>query len=188
MLALISLLHIVQEVAYSMETVTTSGNLPSADWIQLIFEIVGTILGFGLAIWGERIADRIKARNDANLLRRLIVEELKKVYEDLNMFNEKTLDIQPLKIPSWESIINTGQVSLFDLEMREKLFRVYNTIREFNSWCLVHTNYYFQNEQRNQLLIKELNRIKRELLSEESNDKTPSVSDLIAKLTTKGRK
>lgn len=148
---------------------------PSIDWIQLLLDLFVTFLGFGLAILGERITDRINAHRSAKELKILLKEELEKVFYDLKKYNEETLDVQPLKIPSWESAINIGQVSLLDFDTRNTLFRIYNSIKEFNSWCLVHTNYYFEKGKKNRLLITEIIRIKKELLSD-LNDNNLSIS------------
>lgn len=59
-----------------------------------------------------------------------------------------------------------------------KLFHVYNTINEFNAWCSIHTNYYFEKGQQNRLLIKELNR-KKELLSAGENKSDSDISGAI---------
>ena len=56
-------------------------------------------------------------------------------------------------------ILLSPNVALLDVQVRNKLFHVYNTINEFNAWCSIHTNYYFEKGQQNRLLIKELNRI-----------------------------
>ena len=160
--------------------------LMSIDWFQIILELFITVLGFFLAIWSGRITDIIKARSDTKELKRLIKEELKKINDDLKKFNEKTLDVQPLRIPLWESAINTGQLSLLDFVTREKLFRVYNTIKEFNSWCLIHTNYYFEKGKQNELLIQELSRIKGELLKDDSDDSDLSILGAIRILKEKG--
>lgn len=135
------------------------------DWMQVLIDLLVTCFGFGLALVGERWTERLRARREANELKKLIKEELEKILEDINKFNENALDVQPLKIQSWESAINTGQVALLDVQVRNKLFHVYNTINEFNAWCSIHTNYYFEKGQQNRLLIKELNRIKKNLLS-----------------------
>lgn len=160
--------------------------LMSIDWFQIALELFVTVLGFFLAIWSARVTDIIKARSDTKELKRLIKEELKKINDDLKNFNEKTLDVQPLRIPLWESAINTGQLSLLDFVTREKLFRVYNTIREFNSWCLVHTNYYFEKGKQNELLIQELSRIKGELLKDDSDDSDLGILSAIRILKEKG--
>lgn len=146
--------------------------------IQVLTDLFVTFFGFGLAILGERVTEWIKKRNDAKELKKIILEELKKVFNDLSAFREEMLEVQPLKIPSWDSALNTGQVSLFDFPTRNKLFYIYNTINEFNSWCLVHTNFYFEKERKNELLITEINKIKKKLL-EESDVNISSMIDML---------
>lgn len=158
------------------------------DWFQILLELFITFLGFLLAIWSGRISDGIKVKHDKDELRRMIKEELKKIYEDLNEINEEMLDVQPLRIPLWESAINTGQLSLLDFLTREKLFRVYNAIKEFNSWSLIHTGYYFEKETQNKLLIQELRKIKEELLKSDSNNKDAGILGALEILERKGDK
>lgn len=136
------------------------------DWTSILLELFAAFLGFGLAILGERITDKINTRNAIKEQKKLLKEELEKVLNDLKAYNIETLDVQPIKIPVWDSAINTGQVSLFDFNTRNILFRTFNFINEFNSWCLIHTNYFFEKGEKNQLLIKEIGRIKEELLSD----------------------
>ncbi len=180
-LEILKTLSAVSESTIASE-VASSGGGTLIDWTQVSIDLFVTFFGFGLAIFGERVTDWLKTRSDIRELKNLIKEELKKVLNDLENFSEETLDVQPLKIPSWESAINTGQVSLFELTVRNKLFRIYNTINEFNSWCLVHTNYYFEKGEQNKLLIKEINRIKEKLLGNDPNERDLSISIAIEML------
>ncbi len=180
-LEILKTLSAVSESTIASE-VASSGGGTLIDWTQVAIDLFVTFFGFGLAIFGERVTDWLKTRSDIRELKNLIKEELKKVLNDLENFSEETLDVQPLKIPSWESAINTGQVSLFELTIRNKLFRIYNTINEFNSWCLVHTNYYFEKGEQNKLLIKEINRIKEKLLGNDPNERDLSISIAIEML------
>lgn len=152
--------------------------LAEIDWGQAILDLLATFLGFGLAILGEKITDKRKTRIATKELRELIIEELKKLYSEVAVFNVETLDVNPLKIPSWKSAINTGQLSLFSFETRKRLFSVYNMIEEFNAWCRVHTNYYFEQGKQNELLIKEIDRIKTNLLNSNSEENS-SIGNVI---------
>lgn len=154
----------------------------NVDFVQIVIELFVTFLGFALAIIGERITVYIKSRSDAKELKILIKEELENVYIDLKQFDEGTLDIQPLTISSWDSACNTGQLSLLNFTTRDKLFRVYNNIKEFNSWCLVQTNYYFEKEKLNVMLIEELRRIKKDLLKDNYDDEDLSILKVIKML------
>lgn len=173
------ILRVALDSTINSEVMTSGDRGVLIDWIQVAIDLFVTFFGFALAIIGGKLTDWIKTRNDTIALEKLIKEELKKILHDLEKFNEETLDVQPLKIPSWESAINTGQVSLFDLDVRNKLFLVYNTINEFNSWCLIQTNYYFENGQNNKLLIKELKQIKKKLLGIEPDKSDLSISSAI---------
>lgn len=184
-LIILATLSTVSETTTASEVISSGGS-GLIDWIQVAIDLFVTFFGFGLAIFGERLTDWLKTRSDTMALKKLIKEELKKVLNDLENFSEETLDVQPLKIPSWESAINTGQVSLFDFTTRNKLFLVYNTINEFNSWCLVHTNYFFEKGNQNKLLIKEINKIKIKLLSNGQNESDSSISSAIEMLESGG--
>lgn len=179
-------LSAISESIVISEIAAVCGGGDLINWAQVAIDLFVTFLGFGLAILGERLTDWLKTHSDTIALKKLIKEELKKVLNDLESFSEETLDVQPLKIPSWESAINTGQVSLFDFTTRNKLFLVYNTINEFNSWCLVHTNYYFEKGNQNKLLIKEINKIKNRLLSNRKNESNFSISSAIEMLERGG--
>lgn len=165
--------------AITSELVSPIEDVALIDWIQVVIDLFVTFFGFGLAMLGERLTNWLKIRSDTKMLEKLVKEELKKILCDLENFDLETLDVQPLKIPLWESAISTGQVSLFDFTTRNKLFLVYNAINEFNSWCLVHTNYYFEKGQKNKLLIKELNQIKKKLLGIDSNESDLSINSAI---------
>lgn len=178
-LVILATLNAILETTIASEVASSEESVILIDWIQVTIDLFVTFFGFALAILGGRATDWYKTRKETKELKKLIKEELRKVYDELESFNEETLDVQPLKIPSWESAINTGQVSLFDFVTRNKLFCVYNTINEFNSWCLVHTNYYFKKGMKNKLLIKELNKIKKGLLCNESNESASSISSAI---------
>lgn len=149
-------------------TVTEESSLASIviDWASILLELFAAFLGFGLALLGERITDKINTHNAIKEQKKLLKEELEKVLNDLKAYNIETLDVQPIKTPVWDSAINTGHVSLFDFDTRNILFRTYNFINEFNSWCLIHTNYFFEKGDKNSMLIKEIGRIKNELLSD----------------------
>lgn len=178
-LVILATLSAVSESTITSEVVSSMEGAVLIDWVQVAIDLFVTFFGFGLAIIGERVTDWFKTRNDTRELKKLLRVELEKIYNDLKKFNEETLDVQPLKIPSWESAINTGQISLFDLITRNKLFCVYNAINEFNSWCWIHTNYYFEKGKQNKLLIKELNHIKRKLLNNESDESDLSIRNAI---------
>ena len=138
------------------------------DWSQFLPSIIATFVGFVLALTGQWFLGYVKKSKEANELKSHIAEELNSLKIDLEQLVSTSLDVQPLKTPIWNALINAGQVALLDTNIREQLFRVYNTIQEFNSWCLVQTNYYFENEKHNELLKNELTTLKAELLNTES--------------------
>lgn len=178
-LIILTAINVVSDSLNAPEVITSGENAIFINWTQVAIDLFVTFVGVGLAIIGERITNWIKIRRETRELKKLIKAELEKIFNDLKNFNEETLDVQPLRVPSWESAVNIGQVSLFDIVTRNKLFCVYNTINEFNSWCLIHTNYYFEKGQQNKLLIKELNNIKKKLLSNESHESDSSIKGAI---------
>ena len=62
------------------------------DWMQVLIDLLVTCFGFGLALVGERWTERLRARREANELKKLIKEELEKILEDINKFNENALE------------------------------------------------------------------------------------------------
>ena len=148
------------------------------DWFDVCFQLFITIVGFVFALWSARLIDEQKNKKDAIKLKRLLSEELKNVGCFLSSYNVELLEPNPLKTPMWESVINTGQLSLLDFETRETLFRVYNKIREFNSWALIYTNYFFEKEKKHEKILEELKEIKTELLNNEKKSNENTVSSI----------
>ena len=157
------------------------------DWSQFLPSMIATFVGFVLALTGQWFFGYIKKSKESDELKSHIAEELNSIKIDLEQFVSTSLDVQPLKTPIWNALINAGQVALLDTNTREQLFRVYNTIQEFNSWCLVQTNYYFENEKYNELLTNELTLLKAELLNSENLPFSKSII-LLAQTLNKRRK
>lgn len=147
-----------------VEVVRDTNLFSNIDWFDVIFQLFITGLGFAFALWSARWLDGVKEKKDKQELKRLLKEELSNILDVLTRLNVELLDVQPLKIPLWESVINTGQISLLDFETRKILFGVYGKIKEYNSWCLIYTNYYFEKNKKNDLLLNELKKIKSELI------------------------
>lgn len=152
------------------------------DWSQFLPSMIATFVGFVLALLGQWLFLFFVKTNNSHELIEHIVEELTNIKIDLEKFSCNSLDIQPLKTPVWNAVINAGQVALLDTKMREQLFSVYNAVQEFNSWCLVQTNYYFENERFNTLLTTELKKLKEEMLLKEVHPLNRSVIIAIHKL------
>ena len=147
------------------------------DWSSflpdMISSIFGSLLGFGLALLGERLVDNYKTRADAKEIKKLLIEELKACNSSLQGLDAKSLDVQPLKLSSWEGISHSNQLSLLDVNTRAVLFDVYNIMAELNSWSYVHTKFYFEKGERNVLLVSEITSLRNKLLGE---DKTSAES------------
>lgn len=141
--------------------------------LDLITSVFGSLLGFGFALWAERLVDNYKANADSKAIKKLLIEELKACDDSLRTLDVNSLDIQPLKISLWEGLSHSNQLSLLDVETRADLFNVYNIMTEINSWSHVHTKYYFEKGKTNDLLITEIDRLRNKLLG---NDETKTAS------------
>lgn len=144
--------------------------LANIEWSNFVLDMIATLVGFALALWGEKLVANSQTRQTKKELKRLFIEELTNVAEKLEKWNSSELDIHPLDIPSWEAAINAGQISLLDQITKQRLFIVYNNIREFNSWSHIHTNYYFEKEKKNTLLNNQLNELQQALLKDETSE------------------
>lgn len=163
------------------EVISNNQSAFNIDWFDVFFQLFITVIGFVFAIWSAKWLDKQKEKKDSRDLKRLLMEELKEVREELSTYNVEMLETQPLKIPMWESVIYTGQLYLVDFRTREVLFRVYNTIKEFNSWALIYTNYYFEKGIKNSLIINALKELQKELLNnQESTSESKIISILVA--------
>ncbi|GHT10787.1 hypothetical protein FACS189426_11700 [Bacteroidia bacterium] len=152
------------------------------DWSQFLPSMIATFIGFVLALIGQWFFGYIKKSKGSGELKSHIAEELNSIKLALENFESTFLDVQPLKTPIWNALINAGQVALLDTQIREQLFGVYSTIQEFNSWSLVQTNYYFENERYNELLTNELTKLKTELINNEKSSFSRSIILLLDKL------
>ncbi len=152
-------------LAESVETLNSAvlSDLSSTvDWSQFVPEVIATFLGFGLALFGQWLWERFKDKSDAKNLKKRIASELKRIKNELN--NIEGIYVEPLKIPIWDTCISTGNFKVLDVELQEKLALVYSIIREYNSWSLMQSNYYFENKNINNALDEELKRLKCVLL------------------------
>ena len=100
------------------------------DWGSFLPEMIasafGSLVGFALAIVGERLVDYSKDKKDAQEIKKLLLEELIACKKVLQTFDVSSLDVQPLKISTWEGLSHSNQLSLLDVNTRDKLFSVYN--------------------------------------------------------------
>lgn len=146
------------------------------DIFDILFQLFITVCGFIFALWNERRHEEKKNREETAELKKLLKDELQRIQKLLEKLDVTYLESQPIKIPMWESVISTGHLALLDFSTREELFRVYNRIKEYNSWANIYTNYYFEKGEMNQLVLNELVEIKKSLLGEISSDKEGSES------------
>lgn len=185
LLVALSLMAGIEASAENVEITQATGLFSNVDWFDVVFQLFITGLGFAFALWSARWLDNLKEKKDKIELKRLLKDELSNIRTILEELNVELLDVQPLKIPLWESVINTGQISLIDFETRELLFKVYGKIKEYNSWCYIYTNYYFEKKEKNVLLLRELTKIKSELINAvdaSNNARTVSITEVIEKL------
>lgn len=147
----------------------------NTDWSEFWPSMIATFAGFVLALLGQLLFERAKERSDAKELLARIVQELTVVKGALMDINSTQVQIDPLNTPAWDAAISAGQVSLLKPKLREKFFLVYDAIREFNSWNLVQTNYYFSNMVINDQIKQEIEKIKKELLCTEQKKQSRSI-------------
>ena len=156
--------------------------LLATNWNGFLPSMIATFIGFVLALLGQWGFGHIKEYKASKQLKERIARELVRIKSDLEVFVSIALDVHPLKTPVWNAAINAGQISLLAGKNREQLFLVYNAIQEFNSWCLVQTNYYFEKGRYNDLLTNELHNLKAELLNDEYSEFGRSIVDILRNL------
>lgn len=138
----------------------------NTDWSQFIPSMIATFAGFILALIGQWGAGKIHDFLQLRDLKSRIRQELEIVKNQLSGYKETCLDVQPLKTPTWDEAISAGQISILPADLRAKLFKVYSSIQEFNSWSRVQANNFFKDRSYDELLVKALKDLKENLLSD----------------------
>jgi hypothetical protein len=146
------------------------------DWSQFVPAIIATFLGFGLALFGQWLWEKLKNNGDLKKLKQRIKTELEQVRKTL--ISVSGINIEPLKIPTWRACISTGDLKILKGNIQRDLFFVYNTIAEYNSWSLIQANYYFEKGKLNTELMVELEKLKNTLLYTNGNEK--SIPDILS--------
>lgn len=141
----------------------------NTDWSQFVPSMIATFAGFILALIGQWGAEKLHNFFQLRDLKKRIRQELEIVRSQLTDFKETSLDVQPLKTPTWDEAISAGQISILPADLRARLFNIYSSIQEFNSWSRVQANNYFKDRTYDELLIKALKEIKEKLLSDEGS-------------------
>lgn len=157
------------------------------DWSQFWPGMISTFVGFVLALMGQWLWEQHKSRAEERALLARFAEELRKVSETLERYTEGMLDLKFIKIPVWDEAQNAGKISLISSSIRSDLFVIYNSIQEFNSWCAVNTNYYFENGHPHAQLNDRLNKQKNTLLGVEGT-KEMSITEMLNRLSRKMKK
>lgn len=152
----------------------------NTDWSQFWPSMIATLVGFILALLGQWAAGKLHNYFLKKDLKSRIGQELMLIKNQLGNYSDTELDMHPLKTPTWDEAISSGQICILQMEIRACLFKVYSLIQEYNSWSRVQANYYFANNKYNDLLTKELKNLKVSLLSK--NDKKTSIDDAISAL------
>lgn len=167
-----------------MYRILCASSICPPNWDQFIPSIIATILGVFLPFWLQSRWEKHKEKKEkykleqqkrqecGELLSR-ISDELQTIINKLKSIQDNTTEQNPLKTMAWEEALNTGLVVLLDSDLRRNLFRIYETISEFNSWAVVQTNFYFNhyddNKKRtNKKLISEIATLKQKLLDDEN--------------------
>ncbi len=147
------------------ELCATSG--ASVDWSQFWPSIIATFAGFLLALFGQWLWERYKDEKESKALQKRLKVELEIAENVLSQYHKGIIDLRLIKTPVWDEAIHAGKISLLKMEIRSKLFVVYNAIDEFNSWCAAKTKYYITNGTHNEKLCDELEKQKGRLLGQE---------------------
>ena len=148
------------------------------DWSQFVPAIIATFLGFGLALFGQWLWEKIKDNKDSKKIKLRIENELEQILAALNTISG--IDVEPLNNPTWKACIYSGEIKILDGDLQKNLFQIYNTIAEYNAWSLMLANYYFENGKPNAELLNELVRLKNILLH--SSEDRNSIQDAISSL------
>ena len=157
------------------------------DWTQFLSGLVATIIGTIIGIFGpfylKSINDRRNKRNRAIQCLHDIKKELMGINEQFGAIKDTDIYISPIKIPVWDSLINTNEIQLLYMlktkllnttDLTKQIFQIYDLIGEYNLWW----NMYTQGAVVGARAQKDLSSIKAFietsktiLLSEDANDK-----------------
>ena len=164
----------------------------TTDWSQFLPDLIATFIGFLLALvgelWLENYFDRKRNKKNANSLLIRLNDELNDAINLLGNIKQNTLNQNPIKTLVWDEAINSGLVSILDTDIRIPLYSIYKEIDEFNSWCNIKTNWYFEHYDSspyNESLEKEIENQRQMLLGKiqkegETYDSIPNVIVLIS--------
>ncbi len=117
------------------------------DWSDFGSSLLATFIGVLLALAGERLYDCYKDWREGVNLIKMFQRELsttKDIIEKVNSATNMTW-INPIKVPIWESVINTNRISLLSSHMwYSDLLSLYDDIKDYNEWHLIRTKQYYR--------------------------------------------
>ena len=101
------------------------------DWLlQLLNTIIGSFLGFGFALWAQKIIEKNKDKINKEQVRKNIMDELTSISSDFRKCLDENGAIC-IETPIWESVVSTGMILYFvreDKSFYDQILNVYNII------------------------------------------------------------
>jgi len=124
------------------------------DWSQFLPDLIATFIGFLLALSGERMYDKYKDWRESKEIAKLFIAELENM-STIVVRTANTSDkswINPIKTPTWDSAVSSKSIALLArFSWYNKLFELYDAIKDYNSWHNLRTNLFFEGKQYDQI-------------------------------------
>jgi len=135
-----------------------------ADFIPLVYTLVGTVIGATLTYGYNEYRERKKAKQDHEKLMSFVYEEIihnsyilsemkTKVNEDLEFHKEKRVVTNPLRLPStlfWDVVVHNSNRHFFKSKLALEIigvYRVYNDLRD-----LINSRELYRQSNRNDIV------------------------------------
>ena len=119
------------------------------DWSQFLSELVATIVGIFGPFYLQFLSEQKRKRNNAIKYLCDIKKELIDINRQLTSIKETDIYLNPVKIPVWDSLINTNEIQILSTLNKKKqsntiyitkqLFQTYDLINEYNLWWNMYT-------------------------------------------------
>lgn len=134
------------------------------DWKQFVPSLIATFVGIFVPFWVQSGREKKQHRKDALLKVEQIITELNKVKEDILSISPTSLNINPLKTPIGDSLLNSNEMQLLadlqryylkksekrgnktgireDIDWYKLIFEVYSVLSEYNHWWNLYTEHF----------------------------------------------
>lgn len=155
------------------------------DWSDFVPSIIATLIGFGLAIVGERIYDGSKEKVARKKLISFFTIEVESIMNYISSEKFDQMMINPIKMPTWKSAISSNNISLILSESWwQDLFSCYSELEDYNEWHNIRTKLIINNiDKKNDHRINQItNILKSQLENKDSSGNKKNIHYGLKKL------